>query len=293
MADYGPRHSGRIFYVLYRPNYGAGLFSNVFHVLGHLRIARDFDFTPVVDMEHFPTLYNEKTLINGTKNAWEYYFEQPSPHSLSEVYDSRHVILCDGKFRDSIYDSLPVAHDLAQTYLKVRPEILAQADAFWQERLEGHAVLGVHFRGQEQNRTSGHAKGPTIQQMLGGARDMMARHRVDRIFIVSEERAYIDVFKKHFGEMVVYTKAFRTYDDNAYAIRPHPRELHMYKLGLAVLLDTLLLSRCAYLLAHGKDGLGGSNVSRMAQVLSNNNYTDAHFIDNGIIEPQTPRGEEA
>ena len=28
-----------------------------------------------VDMENFPTIYNEKNSIKGSKNSWDYYFK--------------------------------------------------------------------------------------------------------------------------------------------------------------------------------------------------------------------------
>ena len=33
-------------------------------------------------MENFPTVYNEKNLINKSKNSWDYYFKPISKYSL-------------------------------------------------------------------------------------------------------------------------------------------------------------------------------------------------------------------
>ena len=52
-------------------------------------ICKKFNFTPVVDMENFSTIYNEKCKILGTSNAWEYYFEKINKYNLSEVYKSK------------------------------------------------------------------------------------------------------------------------------------------------------------------------------------------------------------
>ena len=53
---------------------GAGMFSNFIYVLNHVNIAKN-NFIPIVDMENFTTIYNERQKINNTYNAWEYYFE--------------------------------------------------------------------------------------------------------------------------------------------------------------------------------------------------------------------------
>ena len=64
----------QIFYIIRRTP-GAGLFSNFIFVLNHLKIADSCGFLPIVDMENFPTIYNEQNSIKSSKNAWDYYFK--------------------------------------------------------------------------------------------------------------------------------------------------------------------------------------------------------------------------
>ena len=47
------------YYIIYRPEGGAGFFSNYVWVLGHIVLARRCGYTPVVDMKNYPTLYSE------------------------------------------------------------------------------------------------------------------------------------------------------------------------------------------------------------------------------------------
>lgn len=58
-----------VYYVIKRTP-GAGLFSNFIFVLNHIKIADSCGFKPVVDMENFHTIYNEKFKINNTKNIF-------------------------------------------------------------------------------------------------------------------------------------------------------------------------------------------------------------------------------
>ena len=44
--------------------------------INHLKVAKDHGFIPVVDMENYTTVYNEREKVCNTFNAWEYYFEQ-------------------------------------------------------------------------------------------------------------------------------------------------------------------------------------------------------------------------
>ena len=71
----GNLNPDKIFYVIQRyPGYG--IFSNLTFVINHIKIALDMGFIPVVDMENYPTIYNENKKIFNTYNSWEYYYEQ-------------------------------------------------------------------------------------------------------------------------------------------------------------------------------------------------------------------------
>ncbi len=290
-ASFGEANPEHIFYVIYREGNGAGFFSNVFHVLGHLMLAEKLGITPVVDMKHFPTVYNEREPINDTFNAWEYYFTQPAGFSLDDVYRSRHVAFCDGKSHWHVYYDNALAISLAQRFLRVLAPIREEVEGFYKEFFLGKTVLGVHFRGQEMKVAPDHPACPTVEQMLTRTRILLAAYPIDAIFLVTEEQAYLDAYRAAFGDMVLHTAAFRTYDVNAYRIRPYPRPLHMYDLGLDVLKDTLLLARTDYLLAGGNDGLAiGSNVSRMAQVWNAGAYRHIELIWNGVNPSATTEG---
>ena len=63
-----------IFYIIKRTP-GAGLFSNFIFVLNHIKIADSLGYKPIVDMENFPTIYNETKSVKNSKNAWNYYFD--------------------------------------------------------------------------------------------------------------------------------------------------------------------------------------------------------------------------
>jgi hypothetical protein len=285
LISFGPANPDKIFYVIFREPPGSGFFSNVFHVLGHIWLADCLGLTPVVDMLNFPTLYNEADPIHCTGNAWEYYFDQPAGYSLEDAWQSRHVAFCDGKFPWKIYDTA-LAASVSRRFLHVHESVLAEVDSFQREFFRDKTILGVHIRGQEQKTAPGHPTPPRLEQMLKRAGTILSTHPVDALFLVTEEQSYLDAFRAAFGEKLLHTAAFRTYDVNAYHLQPYPRPLHMYRLGLDVRKDTLLLSRCQYLLAGGRDGVAsGSNVSQMAQVLNmageDGGYRHVYLIWNG------------
>ena len=286
MQTFGENNPDQTFYIIYRDPPGSGFFSNVFHVLGHIQIAESLGMTPLVDMKHFRTLYNEDSPVAGTENAWQYYFEQLTPYSLDEAYESKRVIFCDGKFKFQIYEDIASASRLTNSYLRVRSEILDKVAVFQRERLTPGTTLGIHFRGGDQKTAPGHPVCPNPEQMLDKTAWLLSSYPINTIYLVSEEQRYVDLFVRQFGKRVVFTNAFRTYDDNAYHLRPYPRANHMYTLGYEVLFDTLLLANTDYLLASGTGGVAsGSNVSQMAQVLNAGSYKHVELIYNGMNPP--------
>jgi len=85
------------FFVIRRRPPGWGFFSNYFYVLKGIMYAEQNNLVPVVDMENYwigELSYLKK--INGTHNAWCYYFHQTSEFTLSEVYKSKNVVISNG-----------------------------------------------------------------------------------------------------------------------------------------------------------------------------------------------------
>ena len=103
---------------------------------------------------------------------------------------------------------------------------------------------------------------------------ILQEYDVDRIFVVTEEQSYLDLYVKRYGNKVLYNDSYRTYRVNSYNIQP--RDDHRYKLGLEVLVDSLMLSKCRGLLC------GDSNVSEFARFANNNRYEFVYKIYNGV-----------
>lgn len=126
------------------------------HVLAHIRQASLLGMIPVVDSANFKTLYNEATIDEAkTENAWDYYF---APVSLEEVYQSKNVFFCDGSYSWSMgyYLSEHRFYDIYRQRIKVREEIESEVDWYWQGFQAIGPLVGVHFRGKEQNVAQGH-----------------------------------------------------------------------------------------------------------------------------------------
>ena len=67
LSKMGDQNKDKVFYIIQRHNGEGGLFSDLVFVVNHLRIANQYGFIPVVDMENFPRWYNENRKIKKNK----------------------------------------------------------------------------------------------------------------------------------------------------------------------------------------------------------------------------------
>ena len=136
------------YYVIYRTAGGAGFFSNYAWVLGHVVFATKLGYIPVVDMENYSTLYSEEQSVNGTCNAWNYYFENMSDISLREVYENGNYVLgkdkalrkyaekyCESEYRFPTSKTVSYYAPYIERYLRVRGELRDEFDAEWRRNV--------------------------------------------------------------------------------------------------------------------------------------------------------------
>ena len=268
-------------YVIYRDNLGCGFWSNFSCVLQGLDHAEQAGLIPVVDMERYPTRYHEDDDWLGTRNAWEYFFEQPAGLSLNDalLLDPTDNQGCTvGRFL-SIHLVAPSdeltrrARKLLKKYIRIKPHVMAIADALMAPGVHEN-TLGVHVRGTDMRGGQAilHAVSSTRATYLDQAAQLDRARAFSKIFLASDERETVEMFQQHFGSRLITNDCHRTSAGDVpsegyeWLFRPQ-RERHRYLLGLEVLVDALLLSRCGHMLC------GISNVSQSAIYFSDEGQT--------------------
>lgn len=260
--------------IISRPAPGAGFFSNLNWILQHLGRAEERGWRPVVDMERHPTNYNEPQPLNGTKNAWEYYFEQPAGLTVAEALAMPHVESCDyiPKRADPYGVGWPEDERerlarLVQKYVRVRPDVTAVADAVLPPGKTN--VLGIHVRGTDmrQGTLPEHPIPDVVEAYLELAKVLDRKHRFDAVFLACDEPEVVGLFTGAFGARLLTATAHRTPAAQSASkdldwLLEVDRPLHRYLLGREVLVDMLLLARCEHLVC------GVSNVSAMSTVFA-------------------------
>ena len=254
-------------FVIWCPPPGWGFFANFLWVLDGISLADRSGLTPVVDMQWHATRFNERRPVDGTTNAWEYYFAQPGAVSVAEA-EAAGAHAHDGSLiREFFWTPVDIEHDtrvhgelaargraLVERYIRVHPAILSSVDELL-PRSRHDGVLGVHVRGTDLRRpTAGeHPIPPPAVEYLRAAMDLVQEHGYSKVYLACDEVETVDAFR-----VSEATKTRRGYRWWFGAKRP----LHRYLLGREVLVDALALARCATLLC------GASNVPIAATLLA-------------------------
>lgn len=266
----------------------SGFFSNFFFVLGHIKYAKEHNYTCVVDMENYETCYSQKNPINGTKNVWEYYFYQPMGMSLEEVYKSNKYTLSDDRYK---YEYMPTAtkggreklnpelvselSELISKYIKIKEDILEKVEKIWNV-VNGNddKILGVHIRGTDMKNSVGHPKPLGVECYIKKIHELLEGGRYTKILLCTDEEILAESIKNEFEELVFQTDAYHSNDGQAVHTtrKKNERENHRYLMGLEVLIDTILLSKTDALLC------GYSNVSMAAIIFNNNCYEAVYYL---------------
>ena len=279
LKSFGSKNSKKFFYVIQRSP-GGGMFSNLNYVVHHLFIAEKFGFIPIVDMSNYYTLYNEKKSVKGVDNSWEYYFEPVSKYSLNDVYKSKNVIITDGRTRGNIFfdgfESLNIEHrKIYNKYIKIKKNFINEKNQFYKKNFMNSKVLGVHLRGTDYKNRERHPYPATINQIMDIIDNLNSKYKYDKIFLVTEEKKYLDCLKKRYKNLIHFSKIYTNkkqifFEKNTRNIR--------YKIGKENIIDMLLLGSTDHVVGVQ------SNLITTSKYLSGRNIT--YFkIENGFNSP--------
>lgn len=241
----GKKNSNKIFLIIKRSP-GGGFFSNLIYVIKYLDYAFKQKYIPIIDMENFPTKYNQKNNINNIKNIWELYFNKVSNYKLKDVYQSKNVIFSKDKFDVHLDDYKNLK--LKQIFLKkikINKKIINDSLSFFKKNLNDDSI-GIHLRGTDQKITPGHHLPPTIYEIQILIEKRIKKNSNTKFFLVTEEKKYYDILKKKYKKFIFAYPSFRANNikDFNYSLRKN----HRNKLGIESLIESLILSYCKELI---------------------------------------------
>ena len=114
-------------------------------------------------------------------------------------------------------------------YIKIK-KYFQKAENFYQKNVNRkNKVLGIHFRGSTYKVARGHAFPFNVKIMIKTIYSLINKYKYDKILLVTEEKKYLNVIKKEFGDKCIYYNSFRMNKQDLFRI--YPRKLHRYRLG--------------------------------------------------------------
>ncbi len=278
------------YYIARRKYETTGLFARYKFVLGHVRYALSKGWIPVVDMQNYPNPYLAPEKL-GVENSWEYYFEQPLRIGLEEAYAGENVVLSNAvrvantpteinKFFENRDNILAEWRSLIKNeYLKVKPalqeEILAVRSKLFSSN---DRVLGVLLRGTDYvaNKPKNHPI-PPLPEFAASIADLKLREwNCNKIFLATEDKSFVQIFKKFFGEKCV------TFDREYVDYKPGEkislvrigRENDYFQQGKDYVTQIVILSMCNSLVAAR---CGGS----LCALIMSDHFENTYFFDLG------------
>lgn len=300
--SYGPLNADKTFYVIrsvddmskYYTGVRLHLLANYSYVVSHLMYAQKKGWLPIIDQLNYPVYNGESYLIHGSCNPWEYFWAQPIPQPLEEVYRSKNVVLSKRNwYKPGNLTYSVQAHEDRHTIqsfhaLTELVPLNAETAAHCMEKqntlfCDQGKILGISLRrgGYAKNdakRAPNHPIQPGPEEMIQIAEERMREWGMDAIFLATEDSDYIDIFKKAFGGKLLYLPRLRFNGEVVYTPQnPNPMYLpgSLYNTSLDYLTEMELLAACHCLIGTITSGL------RYAILRNNALYEHLEILDYG------------
>lgn len=263
-----------------------GLLSTYFYVLNYIKWAREKNYIPFIDFETKRCQYYTGRNINGSSNAWEYYFEQPENLTKEEVYKKKNILLSGWNLGKKYkVQQIPKTVEamqscdikyLASSQINIKPYIYEIVEEKY-NKMFGGRVLGVFMRGTDyvKLKPKGHAVQPTINEMMLKIEEYIGKYDIQKIFVVTEDYSYYRILKDTYPDKVFSSDDYfiKGYDSKDYIEAYFEND--PYERGVNYLVRVLLLNKCDYLIA------GITNGSLVSCCLRKQDFKDEYWFELG------------
>lgn len=289
----GEKNPDKVFYVIRGSGKSVGLCSHFITVINEAYGAMNQGYIPVVDFRENRTQYNMPYRIDGTWNAWEYYFEQISQYTLEEVYESKKIIesgysgIRGGKIEianclDYSDEAIRRVKDFVWGMIVVKQNILGLVKRKKEElfNVQGE-ILGVFCRGTDYIalKPTGHPVQPQVQDVVIKTQEYLSNYpNIKKIFLATEDANIFYTFNKVFGDMCIISdhSFVENYDGKDYVYNYLPED--KYLVGRDYLIKMLLLAECDYLIASKASG------AYFTMIMKEKDWKDKYIFELGIYQ---------
>lgn len=280
------------------------LLANYFYVLSHIGYAYEKGWIPVVDELNYPVYNSESNPINGTLNAWEYFWKQPGGISFDEAYKSKNAVMSKQSWiveRDMGYDAKRYTdrETVSQYAALAAAAPLNEITANYVETVrrslipESKKVLGVNTRAGGYDRHAvihgqGHPIQPEIDELIETVKMRMDSWGMDNVFLASDTEFAVEAFAYAFGDRLLLYPRQRAVIGTEYA-RDAEKILYApgrsYQTSLDYLTEMELLAGCNCLIGSVTSGF------RYAVVRNAGAFEHLEVLDCGRFDDNRKRGK--
>lgn len=270
------------------------LLANYFYVLSHLYYAIYNGWIPIVDQLNYPVYNSVKFSINGSKNAWEYYWQQPSSYTLDEVYSSKNVVLSKQNWFSEYDMGYEVSNYYSKNLISFYNKLMQQVpfnnetNNLIKKKMQGvlptdKKVVGVNYRfgGHSLKHfaaAKGHPVQPEIDSLVKIVAEKMSRWNIEYVFLASDTEEAINAFSKNFKNKFYVLKRQR--DKESLKQGEHNVLFDADKINttsIDYLTEICLLSQCDSLIGSINSGF------RYAMIKNNNRYSHVEVLNYGLV----------
>ena len=291
MAHPGQEDPDQIYYVIRPRGVQEGLLSTYYFVMDRIYYAQTHHYIPYVDFDSDKCQYHINTTVNGTTNAWEYFFKQPSDLTKEELNRKKNVLLSGWiyhkernafylpkDFHDPHYD---ITEKVCQKYGRFNDDIQKMADDKYRELFgEASDVLGIFIRGTDYValKPKGHPIQPSVEQVIEKANEWIDQKHLKHVFLVTEDYSYVEAFRQslHSSFQCSDNDFVKDYDSHDYVSSAFKDDA--YSRGLNYLIRLILLSKCQYFISSITNG------SLYSYLIKEYPFKEEYWFELGVYE---------
>ena len=275
---FGKKNPDKTFYVIRRFSMVEGQYSMISSILAHLHYIDGKGYIPIVDMKNYYNKLWQQDDKKYKENAWDYLYENLTDVSLSDVYQSKNVILswggkCPPKGFNELseknleivdwkyyYDKYIIPNSEMQ---RIIDESILNFEQYYSE------MLGVCIRRDHEyicrlgfNLESAATKvSISFDQRIEQIADILENSKLKYIFLCIDDEEGLQLFKNRFGNKLLYINRVRSkmFENNI----PIPREERLKFFDLTInnedtflqkeakyTSEVMILSKCNSLIAN-------------------------------------------
>ena len=289
--SFGGKNPNETFLVI-RPNTEdciQGLMSLFIQTMRWIEYAERKGYIPYVDFLNYKTQY----YVHG-KNAWEFFFQQPSNFSFQEITQSKKVIFSGitpfqevdlSLFKDSIFrdkDLLKKSKYLVKKYGVLNDDIKKKIE-YEKKSIDVDSCIGLYVRGTDYTslKPVGEHIQPSIQEIFKAVDSMLVRHTDAKIFLVTEDEEKYKLISNRYGSIVQTIKDdsfIKNYSGKDFLSKENCLDGDKEKRGKDYLVKIMLLSQCRYFVSSITMG------SIAAYCFKESRYDDEYIFDLGLYK---------